>query len=197
MDKRTFLQVAAVSTLIPGATIAVEKPRPPGGPTLLTISGDIKAPNRGGIDKALDQLMVKHGVQFQKARTFDFVEISRIPVLRMRPTIEYDTTAHRLEGPELTGLLALAGAPAAGDTRVSLRAIDGYRVELTLAEVRDLGFIVATHLDGKPLPLGGLGPLWAIVDADRIPELAAKPVTERFAQCPWALYSVHVKDARG
>ena len=89
-------------------------------------------------------------------------------------------------------MLAAAGAPADGATPLALRAIDGYRVPITLAEARRLGLIVATHLDGAPMPLGGLGPLWAVLDADRIPELAANPLPERFAQCPWGLYHVAV-----
>jgi hypothetical protein len=48
-------------------------------------------------------------------------------------------------------------------------------------------------MDGRAMPLGGLGPLWGIVDADRIPELAAKPLAQRFGECPWALYHVEVK----
>jgi hypothetical protein len=53
--------------------------------------------------------------------------------------------------------------------------------------------IVATHIDGAPMPLGGLGPLWAVHDADRIPELAALPLAQRFTTCPWALYHVEVR----
>jgi hypothetical protein len=54
-------------------------------------------------------------------------------------------------------------------------------------------FIVATRLDRRPMPLGGLGPLWAVYDADRFPEMAAKPVNQRFALCPWALYHIDVE----
>jgi hypothetical protein len=50
-------------------------------------------------------------------------------------------------------------------------------------------------MDGKPMPLGGLGPLWAIYDADNIPELAAKPLKERFVLCPWGLYQIQVSEA--
>jgi hypothetical protein len=64
-----------------------------------------------------------------------------------------------------------------------------------LADIRKYSFIVATHLDGKPLPLGGLGPLWAVYHADRFPDMAAKPVTDRFAQCPWGLYHIEVQQA--
>ena len=59
-------------------------------------------------------------------------------------------------------------------------------------QAREQGFIVATHMDGQPMALGGLGPLWAIPDADRVPELAAKPLAQRFGGCPWSLYHIDV-----
>jgi hypothetical protein len=65
----------------------------------------------------------------------------------------------------------------------------------TLDNVRAWKFIVATHMDGKPMPLGGLGPLWAIYDADNIPQLAAKPLKDRFVLCPWGLYHIQVTEA--
>ena len=33
---------------------------------------------------------------------------------------------------------------------------------------------------------------WAVYDADRFPEAAAKPVGERFVNCPWGLYHIDV-----
>jgi hypothetical protein len=71
--------------------------------------------------------------------------------------------------------------------------VDGYAAVVPLAQARAQRFIVATHLDGEAMALGGLGPLWAVYDADRIPEMAAKPVAERFGSCPWALYHIDVQ----
>ena len=45
------------------------------------------------------------------------------------------------------------------------------------------------------MALGGLGPLWAVFDADRYPDMAAKSLPERFAQCPWGLYHLEVQPA--
>ena len=72
------------------------------------------------------------------------------------------------------------------------RAVDGYAVTLSVAQARAQNYIVATHLDGEAMALGGLGPLWAVCDADRVPEMAARPLAARFALCPWALYHVEV-----
>ena len=55
------------------------------------------------------------------------------------------------------------------------------------------GYIVATHLDGKAMSLGGLGPLWAVYEPDAFPDMMARPVDQRFANCPWALYFIDVQ----
>jgi hypothetical protein len=83
----------------------------------------------------------------------------------------------------------------AAATQLRLRAVDGSAVALSHADAKKFRFIVATRLDSRPMPLGGLGPLWAVYDADRFPEMAAKPVNQRFALCPWALYHIDVAAA--
>ncbi|MDE1179973.1 molybdopterin-dependent oxidoreductase [Paraburkholderia sp.] len=195
MDKRQFLSSAAVLGAVAAPAFArkpVSNQACAASPTLLTIAGDIKRHNRGALDPALDQLMKKQLVKFDEAYTFDFQSIASLPSVTIKPTLEYDGHPHTLSGPLLTDVLAHVGAPEAGDTKVLLRAIDGYVVMLTLDAVRANRFIVATQLDGKPMPLGGLGPLWAVYDADRIPELAAKALNERFVTCPWAVYQIQV-----
>ncbi len=64
---------------------------------------------------------------------------------------------------------------------------------MSLADARAYRMIVATTLDGRPLSVGGLGPLWAVYDADRLPAFKDKPLKERFALCPWGLYCIDVK----
>jgi hypothetical protein len=192
MDKRGFVRSIIGTSLLSGLTPVHAKPKPSAGPVLLTISGQVTRPNRGRMDDALDQLMYKHGVMFQNARTFSYADLSAMPATTIRPTVEYDARPHVLSGPTVIQLLEVAGAPLNGTRSVSLRALDGYVVDLALADIRRLNLIVAMRIDGVPLPLGGLGPLWATCDADRIPELASKPLKERFAQCPWGLYSMHV-----
>ena len=76
---------------------------------------------------------------------------------------------------------------------LGLRALDGYTVALSLADARGYRMIVATTLDNLPMSVGGLGPLWAVYDADRLPAFKDKPLKERFALCPWGLYFIDVK----
>jgi len=191
MHKRQFLGAAAVAGAMP---IAGHAARSPGrGPVLLTVSGAIGHANRGPLDPALDQMLHKHGVGFTRAWTFDYAALLQLAPQTIRPTLEYDAKPHLLRGPLLLDVLAKAGAKVDDGTTLVLRAVDGYNTELSGAQARARRVIVATHIDGNPMPLGGLGPLWAVIDADRIPELAALPLAQRFAACPWALYHVEVR----
>lgn len=161
-------------------------------PALLTVTGAIGKGNRGPFDPALDQMMAKQQTGFDRAHAFDFRALTALPAVSIKPTLEYDNKVHTLKGPLLSDVLKAAGAAPADGVRLTMRAVDGYSPTIGMAEVRQYRFIVATHLDGKPMPLGGLGPLWAVYDADRFPDMAARKVTERFALCPWALYHIDV-----
>jgi hypothetical protein len=194
MNKRQFLSAAAAGALpLAGRAPAASLPALPDGPALLTVTGNLAHANRGPFDPVLDQMMHKHGVSFRKAYVFDDAALRALPAQTIRPTLEYDGKTHSLRGPLLVDVLARAGARLDDKTVLVLRAVDGYNVELPLAQARARRFIAATHVDGKPMPLGGLGPLWAVYDADRVPEAAAQPLAQRFAACPWALYHIEVR----
>ena len=79
--------------------------------------------------------------------------------------------------------------------KLAMRAVDGYAPTLSIADAAHYRFIVATHLDGQPMPLGGLGPLWALYEPDKYPDMAAKPLPDRYASCPWGLYHIEVQAA--
>jgi hypothetical protein len=192
MHKRQFLAVAALAGAAPvfGQPAAVTAGK---GPALLTVTGAIGRPNRGPFDPALDQMMHKQKVSFERAFAFDYPMLASLPAVAIKPTLEYDGKVHVLRGPLLLDVLASAGARPADAAKLVLRAVDGYAVTLTVEKARRQRFMVATQLDGKAMPLGGLGPLWAVVDADRIAELAARPLADRFGECPWALYHIDIQ----
>lgn len=192
MNKREFLAAAAASAALPVSTYAAKPGPSPRGPALLTITGAIGSGNRGALDPALDQMMKKQGVSFSRAHAMDFAALSALPSVTIKPTLEYDGKPHTLSGPPMTEVLKAAGATAGGTAKIILRAIDGYAVAVPLNDIRKYGFIVAMHLDGNPMPLGGLGPLWAVYDADRFSDMMARPLAERFALCPWGLYHIDV-----
>ena len=119
-----------------------------------------------------------------------------MPVISVNDLVKtYDVgevKVHALRGPLLTDVLKAASADVGDGAKLLLRGIDGYAGQWTVADARKYRFIVATHFDGKVMALGGLGPIWAVYDADRFPDRAAKPLNERFAGCPWGLYHIEV-----
>lgn len=197
MDKRQFLVAGAVGSLgstspLPArATLSVSRT----GPGLLTVSGAIARGNRGPLDPVMDRWMVKQGIAFDKAWEFDFAMLTGLPAVTIEPTVEYDAKAHTLSGPLLSSVLEAAGVAAGASVMLTLRALDGYRVAVSLVDARRYRMIVATTLDGRPMSIGSLGPLWAVYDADRVADFKDKPLNERFALCPWGLYSIEVKPA--
>lgn len=194
MNKRQFLATAAVGAVaLPSYAFAQQTGKSDRGPVLLTVTGAIGRGNRGPFDPTLDQMMHKQKITFDKAHVFDFAAITTLPTVSIKPTLEYDSKPHLLRGPLLSDVVTATGALAFDTTKLLLRAVDGYAVTISLADARKYRFIVATHLDGRPMSLGGLGPLWAVYDADRFPDMSAKPVNQRFALCPWGLYHVDVQ----
>ena len=194
MDKRRFLSAGAAGALAPWASQAAPAKQGPGaGPGLLTVTGALARSNRGPLDPALDQLMVKHGARFDKAWVFDAALLAKLPSFSIQPTLEYDGKVHALAGPLLSGLVEAAGVAAGAPVMLALRALDGYTVAVSLADARRWRMLVATHLDGRPMAVGGLGPQWAVHDADLLPDFKDKPLKDRFALCPWGLYHIEVK----
>ena len=199
MHKRHFIQAAASGAVTalavsPDRVAAQHTPAALRGPVLLTVSGLIGTGNRGAIDAALDQMMAKQKIVFTRAHVWDFGALAALPARTIKPTLEYDNKAHTLKGPALMDVMSACGVKISDKTAFFVRAVDGYAAHLPAAEAKRRRFIIATHLDGRPLALGGLGPLWAVYDADRFADMAAKPVNERFVNCPWATYHIEVKE---
>ena len=180
---------------MPSWTAAQGNRRAPSGPTLLTVSGHIGAGNRGPLNPALDRMMGKQKIMFDRAHVFDFATLTAMPAVTIEPTLEYDGKPHSLKGPLLLDVVKACGVKVGEKTMLFLRAVDGYAAQVAAAEVEKYRFIVATHLDGQPLALGGLGPLWALYDADRFPDMVAKPLSGRFVNCPWATYHIVVRES--
>lgn len=199
MKKRSFLLAAGAAALAcrpasdaSAASATARAPAP--GPALLTVTGAVSRVNRPPLDPALDQLMARQKLGFDRAHAFDFAALAALPAQTIKPTLEYDARPHSLSGPLLVDVLQAAGAQPGSAGSLLLRAVDGYAVTVDAEEARRRRFIVATHLDGKPMPLGGLGPLWAVFDADRDPEMASRPLDQRFGLCPWSLYHINVQE---
>ena len=189
MKKRDFLAVAATGAALPFAANA-QPAKGMKGPVILTVTGAVTKTNRGPMDPILDQMMGKQKIAFDKAHAFDYAALTAMPAVTIKPTLEYDKKQHELRGPLLTTVLAAAGASG---SRVAMRAVDGYAPSITMDDAKKYRFIVATHLDGQPMALGGFGPLWGVYEPDKFADMAAKPLPDRFANCPWGMFHIDVQ----
>jgi len=193
MNKRDLLVGAAAAGLASAAWAASPGRSPRALPALLTVSCAVGRTNRGPFDPVRDQMMGKHGIAFSRAWVFDAPALRRLPACTIAPTVEYDGKKHVLSGPLLADVLAAAGVNAGSGIQLDLRAVDGYAAPVALAEALQWRMIVALDMDGSPLELGGLGPQWAVYEADTLAAFRDKPLNERFAPCPWGLYSIEVR----
>ncbi len=193
MNKRDFIiGASAAAWPATGAAQRRTEPAPAAAMQVLTIAGRISRSTRGPVDPVHDQLMKRHGIRFRRAYAFGVAQLLGLPVQSVQPTLEYDGKVHALRGPALLDVLDAAGANLREPLQVGVRALDGYVANLSLAQVRERAMILATHLDDKPLSIGGLGPLWAVFDPAAVADLRDKPLPQRFAQCPWGVYFIEV-----
>lgn len=188
---------AAAGALAPAAATAARTCGLDGlQPTALTISGPGIHPNRAGLDDVHDRLLIAHGHRFDAAWTCGLDALTSLPQHRLEARIEYDEARHALHGPLLETVLQAAGldiGTALGQGLwITLQALDGYRALLPLSQAMRWRFLLATRMDGQPLGMGGLGPLWAVYDAQAQAELADTSWKNRFAQSPWGLYYLSI-----
>jgi len=205
MKKRQFITNAA--TLLLGAAAAsaaasasavtssdasITTAKPTDAQTILTVTGSVEKANRGKLDPMLDQLMHKQGIQFERAFQFTLADLEKLAVTTIHPTMEYDAHPHKLSGPRLIDVLHVVGIKKGNPAKIVFHGVDGYSPEISVELAQKYNFILATHIDDQLLGIGGFGPLFALYDADRIPEAAQKPLSQRFVSCPWGLYCIEV-----
>ena len=93
MKKRLFLGTLATAAALPCLPSA-HAAAPARGPALLTVTGAISKPNRSPFEPVRDQMMHKQKLSFDKAHAFDFAELSVLPAIAIKPTLEYDGKVH-------------------------------------------------------------------------------------------------------
>jgi hypothetical protein len=131
----------SASTVVRAATLRPGQPVPaPKGKTVLTVTGLVATRNTGSTI-ALDQTTIDR--------------LGQVQVTVYEPWIKAETT---FRGVWLADLLkVVAAAPTAASLRVT--ALDDYRVELTAADVRAGGILLATKAgDGSAIPVADGGP---------------------------------------
>jgi hypothetical protein len=141
-EQRPQAPVAAPSTqeISPGTLGAGAKVSEPKGEVVLTMSGEIGTRNQG------------------KKLALDIASLERMRMVRMQTTEPFLKRKVTFEGVLLSDLLAVAGVPNSV-SKVNMTALDDYKVDFTVADVRSSQMLLATKADGKRMPVDKAGPI--------------------------------------
>jgi len=150
VSRRTLILTALAATL--AAPLSAQTPLR--GPIILTISGNVANPSRGPVGEA-DKFFSYNEVTFDAAAQFDYAALQGIGMKTIKADFPMGGDVHEFQGPLLADVLAAAGAT--GNT-VTVKALDGYQVDLNLAEAVANGAVIALKRDGMPFALGDYGP---------------------------------------
>lgn len=127
--------------------------------TLVTITGNITKTNRGPYDEARDVWFRHLEIKFTKAAAFDAAMLASLKQHTVKTDFPMGGIVRNFTGPLLADVLTAAGATGSTAT---ITAIDGYAAELSLAEIKKFGVILAIAEDSKPFGIGDYGPAWII-----------------------------------
>jgi len=124
------------------------------GPIILTISGNVSNPSRGPVGDT-DKFFQYNDVEFNEAAQFDYAALQGIGMTIIKADFPMGGDVHEYQGPLLADVLAASGA--SGST-ITVKALDGYQVDLDLDEAIANGAVIALKRDGEPFSLGDYGP---------------------------------------
>jgi hypothetical protein len=164
---RRLLAVAFVLAL--SGVAQAQSLKPPAGPVILTITGEITQTNRGPFDEQKDAFFKNQQVAFQRAAAFDLAMLEALGMRTVEADYPQGGALHKFEGPLLRDVLKAVGA---GGRVVKVAALDGYNQEIELRELEQWPILLAVKQDGAYLGIGGFGPTRIVFPRRDVPALA-------------------------
>jgi len=152
---------------------------------VLTVTGEIGATNRGPLDEFQDAFLGHKGVKFDKAFEFSRASLNALGVQEAQIKRANWPELVTLRGPRLKDVLA--AVKAQGNTLV-LTALDGYESKYPVSALQSDTVLLATEAYGKPLSIGGHGPVWLVFPAGSVPG----DDTSGDAGLAWSIYHIAV-----
>jgi hypothetical protein len=123
-----------------GSLAAGQEISAPQGEVVLTVTGDIGTANKG------------------KKLELDLASLEQMRRVRVEAAEPFLKRRVMFEGVLLSDLLAVAGVPSSA-SKVSMTALDDYKVDFKLDDVRSSQMLLATKADGKHMPVDRSGPI--------------------------------------
>ena len=176
--------ISATLAAIFAASASAADVETPSGPVVLTVAGNLARANRPTYDEERDAFLTYHQRTFDHAVAFDRAMLKSLGVVDIRIEYEGWDGPMTFSGPRLADVLKAAGWQ--GGSLVTL-ALDGFSTKIPPAEVEARDWVLATRVDGRPLGIGGKGPIWLVFDPP-----GDRPATdEEEGTWPWALFFIH------
>ena len=182
MSASAFLRAALLATASM-ASVSAGDAQAPEGPVVLTIAGNVAKANRPAYDERRDVFFAYHEHSFDHAFSFDLAMLEGLGVREVHIEYENWPGPMSLSGPRLADVLEAAGC-APGP--LSTLSLDAYATEIPEAELAAHEWILATQANGRPLEIGGRGPLWLIYD----PPGERPALREESETWPWGVFYI-------
>ncbi len=155
-------------------------------PTLLTVYGNIVHSNRSASDPFFDSFLNHHDRTFEKAYEFNLNALSALNQNEIIARADGWADAVSLKGPSLKDVLEKTGVVS---KNITVTALDGYSVEFTFEELQNHNWILALYANGKPLSIGGRGPLWMTYDTG-----TGIANSDEEAKWVWSVFVIEVQE---
>jgi hypothetical protein len=120
---------------------------------------------------------------------FDLGALQQMAQRRIVSATPWYSSVSEFTGPLLRDVLKAAGAGLDGGGSLRCTALNDYRVEIPLDDVRRFNIVVAHLFNGKPMSVREKGPLFVIYPFDEQPQLRT---TTYFSRCIWQLKSIEL-----
>ncbi|MBY5393136.1 molybdopterin-dependent oxidoreductase [Rhizobium leguminosarum] len=165
---RSLLRSAAMAAviLLPASSFALDAPK---GEVILTITGKLDHPNVG--DTAQFDLVMLEALDGRKG------------------TMETPWTTGKVEfsGPLFRAVLEAAGAHA---DKLKLIALNDYAAEVPVEDAFEIDSILATRMDGAPMPVRDQGPLFLVYPFDQDSSLYNE---KYFSRSVWQIKTIEAE----
>lgn len=156
------------------------------GTVILTVTGNVALPTRDGSSAEVDKFFIFNDITFDKAAQFDTAALQALPQVTINADFPKGGHVYSFEGPLLESVLDSVGAT--GDV-VTIRALDGYAVDISLADAYAAGAVVALKRDGIPFAIGDFGPTHVV-----FPRVDRADIADMDDDWwVWSIYHIHVE----
>lgn len=156
------------------------------GPVILTVAGEISKTNREPFNEKRDSFFKFHEITFDRAFEFDRAILDKLKQRTVKVNAPQTDGPVALKGALLSDLLQSLGVPEGASIRTV--ALDGFGTEISSEQIKAHDWTLAVREDGRPLGVGGQGPVWMVYTPSRV-----DVPDEEEQQWPWALFYIEVK----